>query len=98
MRANPNHPTQPHAHYLLAYAYYRLGDAGRAIAEAQEAVRLDGGRNPGYRSMLAWIYEMTGHPPLAYQEYIIILACSPGYQQARDGLIRVEKTLEEDQK
>jgi len=90
-------PVQPHAHYFLAYAYYRLGDAERAIAEAQESIRLDGGHNLGYCSKLAWIYEMTGSLDLAYQEYRLILSLAPDNRAARESLIRVEKKLQEEQ-
>ena len=88
-------PKQPQAHYFLAYAYNRLGNPQRAVAEAQEAVQMDGGRNLGYRSTLAWIYEMTGDPDRAYAEYLAILSVSPDHQQAQEGLSRVEKTLKE---
>jgi tetratricopeptide (TPR) repeat protein len=91
-------PTEPHAHYLLAYAYHRVGNPRRAVREAQEAIRLDGGRNLGYRSMLAWIYEMTGELSKAYEEYQTILSVSPDHAQAREGLLRVENALKERRK
>jgi tetratricopeptide (TPR) repeat protein len=89
-------PGEPHAHYLLAYAYYRVGNPGRAVAQAQAAIRLDRGRNLGYRCMLAWIYEMTGNTRRAYEEYLAILHVSPGHAQARKGLLRVGNTLKEE--
>ena len=95
LRVSPN---QPHAHYFLAYAYYRVGSVEQAIAEAQEAIRLDGGRNPGYRSMLARIYEMTDHLDLAYQEYNAILVLFPNNADARAGLAKVEQRIKEKQK
>jgi len=89
---------QPHAHYFMAYAYYRLGNPNRAVTEAQEAIRLDGGRNLGYRAQLAWIHEMTGDPGLARQEYLEILSLAPDHPSAREGLLRVERILKEQQK
>lgn len=91
-------PNQPHAHYLLAYAYYRVGNPKCAVAQAQEAIRLDSGRNLGYRSTLAWIYAMTDDPRRAYEEYLAILSQSPDHPGVREGLARVERIMKEAKK
>jgi tetratricopeptide (TPR) repeat protein len=91
-------PTIAHAHYLLAYTYLRLGNPERAIREAQAAIRVDGGRNFGYRALLPWVYEQTGYPELAYEEYLAILAIAPDNSAAREGLARIQKAREEKRK
>ncbi|MDZ7336925.1 MAG: hypothetical protein ONB30_00140 [candidate division KSB1 bacterium] len=90
-------PDKPHAHYFVAYAYYCQGNSNRAVAEAREAIRLDGGRDLGYRARLVWIDEMTGDPVRAYEEYLEILTVAPDHLSVRQGLVRIEKLLKEQQ-
>ncbi|MCI0475381.1 MAG: tetratricopeptide repeat protein [Anaerolineales bacterium] len=91
-------PANSHAHYLLAYAYLRMGNPERAISEAQAAIRVDRGRNLGYRSLLARLYEQAGYHDQAYEEYLAILAISPDESSAREGLARIKKAREEKRK
>jgi serine/threonine-protein kinase len=85
-RAVRDSPDEPNNHILLGTALSYLGRKAEAIREGERAVAIrgnDGFQGPGLRHSLARIYQFSGEPVKAIEQYEILLQVpyyvSPGY-------------------
>jgi serine/threonine-protein kinase len=85
-RAVRDSPDEPNNHIMLGTALSYLGRKAEAIREGERAVAIrgnDGFQGPGLRHSLARIYQFSGEPVKAIEQYEILLRVpyyvSPGY-------------------
>ncbi|MBO4757864.1 MAG: tetratricopeptide repeat protein [Bacteroidales bacterium] len=93
-------PDNDAAHYYMGLCHARLGDAGKAVDEIREAVRL-APDNYWYRDRLAALYAMTGQDDEAVAAYEALLADFPRKTEIHYSLVnlyamqnRLDKVLE----
>jgi tetratricopeptide (TPR) repeat protein len=67
----------PAAHRLLALALFRQGQVDQALAEAQEALRLSGGKDIEAKYAIAAMYHELGRPAEAEPVLAEVLAARP---------------------